>query len=467
MIKENQHYLNFSLVVIDILIILFCLLIAFYIRFLSPFFNPLQIQPSLVHHIKPLLYMVPIFLCFGYIFGLYRPQRYRSLITEYASILKTSCVSSMIFIMILYVADNIGYSRIFLGLFGLSVPVAFCIERTFLRFILRSLRKRGYNQKNILIAGLSCGTKEYLRIINANPQWGYDVMGILDNRSKKGFKVGQTKIINTLDQLDEILKNNILDEVIIALKNEDSPLLEDLIETCEKWGVFTRIIPDYFKFIANHPHIENLYGLPIISIREVPLHNIVKKVIKRGVDIIGALVGVLLFSPILLVITALVKLTSPGPIFFKQERVGLNKKNFMMLKFRSMVVQTAGDSDTKWTTNGDARVTPLGQFIRKTSLDELPQLLNVLKGDMSLIGPRPERPFFVDKFKDEVPKYMVKHQVRPGITGWAQVHGWRGDTSIPKRIEYDIYYIENWTLWMDMKIVLMTVFNGFINKNAY
>ena len=243
--------------------------------------------------------------------------------------------------------------------------------------------------------------------------------------------------------------------------------LGDMVAICEKSGVHTKFVPDYYKFISTNPVTEDLNGLPVINIRNVPLTNTVNKCIKRLVDIIGSIVCIILFSPIMAVVAVLVKKSSPGPIIFCQERVGLHNKPFKMYKFRSMGVQSASKEQKAWTVHNDPRVTPVGRIIRKTSLDELPQLFNVLKGDMSLIGPRPERPLFVEKFKEEIPRYMIKHQVRPGLTGWAQVNGYRGDTSIRKRIEYDLYYIENWTLGFDFKIIFLTFFKGFINKNAY
>ena len=213
--------------------------------------------------------------------------------------------------------------------------------------------------------------------------------------------------------------------------------------------------------------MEDLLGLPVIHIRHVPLTNTFNSMVKRSIDIFGALVAIILFSPIMLISAILVKTTSKGPLIFRQERVGLHNKPFYMYKFRSMAVQEIKDEKAAWTTKNDPRVTGIGKIMRKTSIDELPQLFNVLKGDMSLVGPRPERPFFVEKFREEIPRYMVKHQVRPGLTGWAQVNGYRGDTSIRKRIDCDLYYIENWTLGLDFKILFLTFFKGFVNKNAY
>ena len=208
-------------------------------------------------------------------------------------------------------------------------------------------------------------------------------------------------------------------------------------------------------------------GLPVVHIRHIPLSDSFNAACKRVVDIFGALVALILFSPIMLIAVIGVKLSSPGPIIFKQERVGLHNRTFSMYKFRSMGVQAPKDEKNCWTVKNDPRVTPFGRFMRHTSIDELPQLINILKGDMSLVGPRPERPLFVEKFREEIPRYMIKHQVRPGLTGWAQINGYRGDTSIEKRIECDLYYIENWTLGLDFKIIFLTFFKGFINQNAY
>ena len=243
--------------------------------------------------------------------------------------------------------------------------------------------------------------------------------------------------------------------------------LEEIVAMCEKSGVHTQFVPDYHNIIPTKPYTEDLQGLPVINIRYVPLNNTFLAAIKRGVDIIGALVAIVLFSPVMLFSCLAIKLTSPGPLIYRQTRVGLHNKLFEMYKFRSMEVQPEETEKKAWTVKNDPRVTGYGKFMRHTSIDELPQLFNILKGDMSLVGPRPERPFFVEKFREEIPRYMVKHQVRPGLTGWAQVNGYRGDTSIRKRIDCDLYYIENWTLGLDFKILFLTFFKGFVNKNAY
>ena len=303
--------------------------------------------------------------------------------------------------------------------------------------------------------------------MNMNPEWGYQIRGILDDHEEWGKEYKGVRVIGKTGELEAILELNTLDEIAITLGLREYGKLEKIVAACEKSGVHTKFIPDYNNMIPTLPYMEDLQGLPVIHIRHVPLTSLTNATMKRIIDIFGALVAIVLFSPIMLGTAAAVKLTSRGPVIFSQERVGLHNKPFKMYKFRSMAVQSAAKEKSKWTTPGDPRVTPVGKFIRKTSIDEMPQFFNVLKGDMSLVGPRPERPFFVEKFKEEIPRYMVKHQVRPGLTGWAQVNGYRGDTSIVKRIEHDLYYIENWTLGFDFKILFLTIFKGFINKNAY
>ena len=341
------------------------------------------------------------------------------------------------------------------------------IERLMIRAFLRSIRKNGYNQKHILLVGYSKAAEQYIDRIKQNPQWGYNIRGILDDNIARGTLYKGVKVIGSVGNLSYILPENKLDEIAITLGLEEYYKLEKIVAECEKSGVHTKFIPDYGNIIPTRPYTEDLLGLPVINIRYVPLSNTFNALIKRLTDIIGSIVCIIIFSPIMLTSAVLVKMTSKGPLIFKQERVGLHNKPFQMYKFRTMYVQTEEEERKGWTQKNDPRVTSVGRFLRKTSLDEFPQLFNVLKGDMSLVGPRPERPQYVEKFREEIPRYMIKHQVRPGMTGWAQVNGYRGDTSIRKRIEHDLYYIENWTLGLDIKILFLTVFKGFINKNAY
>ena len=337
----------------------------------------------------------------------------------------------------------------------------------FIFYILRDMRKKGLNQKQVLLVGYSRAAEEYIDRIQQNPQWGYTVRGILDDNVPAGTMYKNVKVIGRIANLMVILPVSSLDEIAITLGLSQYYRLEEIVTLCEKSGVHTKFIPDYNKIIPTKPYTEDIQGLPVINIRYVPLSNTFNALVKRAMDIVGAIAGIIVSSPVMLLMCILIKITSPGPLIYKQERVGLHNKTFWMYKFRSMELQPEAEEKKAWTKKNDPRVTGIGKFMRRTSIDELPQFFNILKGDMSLVGPRPERPFFVEKFREEIPRYMVKHQVRPGLTGWAQVNGYRGDTSIRKRIECDLYYIENWSIGFDIKIMFLTVFKGFINKNAY
>lgn len=315
--------------------------------------------------------------------------------------------------------------------------------------------------------GYSRAAEAYIDRIMANPQWGYVVRGILDDSVPRGAVYKGVKVLGSIDNLLYILPENKLDEIAVTLSLSDYDRLEEIVNLCEKSGVHTKFIPDYNSLIPGKPYTEDLSGLPVINIRYVPLSNTMNAVAKRAVDIVGSLCGLVILSPLLLTVALLVRVTSRGPVIFSQERVGRHNRTFRMYKFRTMYVQDASEEKKGWTTRNDPRVTRVGRFLRRTSIDELPQLFNILIGNMSLVGPRPERPQYVEKFKEEIPRYMIKHQVRPGLTGWAQINGYRGDTSIRKRIEYDIYYIENWSMEFDFKIMFLTIFKGFINENAY
>ena len=368
---------------------------------------------------------------------------------------------------VLYLIKMIDFSRWMLFYFYVLNVILETIARNLIRYFLRDIRRKGYNLKHIVLVGYSRAAEEYIDRILENPQWGYKIRGILDDNIEAGTEYRGIKVIGRIDNLMVILPENRLDEIAITLGLSEYSRLEEIVNLCEKSGVHTKFIPDYNRVIPTKPYTEDILGLPVINIRHVPLTNTFYAAIKRAMDIAGAICAIILFSPVMLFSAIMIKLTSPGPLIFKQERVGLHNRTFMMYKFRSMDVQAPDKEKTKWTVKDDPRVTNFGKFMRKTSIDELPQLFNILKGEMSLVGPRPERPFFVEKFKEEIPRYMIKHQVRPGMTGWAQVNGYRGNTSIKKRIEYDLYYIENWTLGLDIKILFLTVFKGFINKNAY
>ena len=455
-------------VVIDAVVIIVSYLLAWTLKFVGPFSVDAVRSLSFEWYMTALVGIVPVYLILYYAFNLYTPKRVQGRRLEFSNIVKANTVGILLIIGCIYVwLKEINFSRDMLFFFYFINMFLEELVRITIRYLLRDIRKRGLNQKHILLVGYSKAAEAYIDRILENPQWGYQIRGILDDNVEAGTMYRGIKVLGRIANLMVILPENRLDEIAITLGLSEYYRLQEIVAMCEKSGVHTKFIPDYNNIIPTKPYTEDLVGLPVINIRRVPLSNMLNAFVKRAMDIFGALVALTLFSPVMLVITIIIKVTSPGPLIFKQERIGLQNKPFYMYKFRSMVVQDASKEKNGWTVKNDPRVTPVGKFIRKTSIDELPQLINILKGDMSLIGPRPERPQFVEKFKEEIPRYMIKHQVRPGLTGWAQVNGLRGDTSIQKRIEYDLYYIENWTLGFDIKILFLTFFKGFINKNAY
>ncbi len=468
MIKDNQKVFNRLMVVADAVITASSFMSAYYFKFYILNNGPgIGVLPA-SDYFALLGFIVPVYVLMYYACSVYAPKRTVRRRFEIYGIIKANTIGILTLIIILYmVVREINYSRSVMVIFyGFNVFLTSCF-RLALRKGLRTIRSRGYNLKHILLVGYSRAAEEYIDRLKDNPQWGYEAYGILDNSIPAGTCYKGVQVLGSLTNLETILPENRLDEIAITLPLRDYDCLGEIVSTCEKSGVHTKFIPDYNSLIPSKPYTEDLMGLPVINIRYVPLTNTGNIIIKRIMDIIGSLAGILITSPVMLASALLVKLTSPGPVIFRQERVGLHNRPFYMYKFRSMEQQAPGEEKKAWTVRDDPRVTPVGRFLRRTSLDELPQLFNILKGDMSLVGPRPERPLFVEKFREEIPRYMVKHQVRPGLTGWAQVNGLRGDTSIRKRIEHDIYYIENWTFGFDIKIILLTFFTGFINKNAY
>lgn len=468
MIKENQKRLNRLHVLLDAVVIFVSYLIAYLIMYYN---DGAQLALSTQEYFSALIIIIPGFLILYEFFELYTPKRVSGRRSEIANIFKANSIGFLIFTLTLYLGgknmDMHHFSRRLVIIFYILTNVLMVFERSSIRIFLMNIRQKGYNQKHILLIGYSRAAEGYIDRVKQNPEWGYNIRGILDDNKERGFSYNGIKVIGTIQNLHMILEMNVLDEIAITLSIKEYEHLEAIVNDCEKSGVHTKFIPDYNNFIPTIPHIEDLWGLPVINIRHVPLTELHNAYIKRIVDIFGALFGIILFSPVMIISAILVKLTDGGPIIYAQERVGLHNKPFRMYKFRSMAVQKPSEEKSKWTTPNDPRVTGVGRFIRKTSIDEMPQFFNILKGDMSLVGPRPERPFYVEKFREEIPHYMIKHQVRPGLTGWAQVNGFRGDTSIQKRIDHDLYYIENWTLGFDFKIMFLTIFKGFINKNAY
>lgn len=461
-------------IVLDGLVVAVSFLLAWAIKFLTPLAEstPGVTALSAETYFRTLYFIVPGYLILYGIYNLYSSKRSSRIRVEVAGIFKANTVGiglvMISFFMLSTSVDGVvDFSRTLILLFYVINMILTFLYRMLVRKFLYFIRRKGNNLKHVILVGYSRAAEAYLDRIASNPQWGYVVHGILDDHVPRGTLYRGVKVLGSLGNLEYILPENKMDEIAITLSLEDYDSLEHIVDLCERAGVHTKFIPDYGSLFPSRPYTEDLMGLPVINIRYVPLSNTWNALMKRLVDIFGSIFCIILFSPVMLFAAVGTRVTSQGPIIYRQTRIGLHSKPFTMYKFRTMRVQSAEEEKKGWTIPGDDRVTKFGSFLRRTSIDEMPQFFNVLAGKMSLVGPRPERPQFVDKFREEIPRYMVKHQVRPGITGWAQINGYRGDTSIRKRIEHDIYYIENWSLGFDFRILFLTVFKGFINKNAY
>ena len=388
MIKENQKHFNRLHVVLDAFVIVVSYFIAWMIKFLFMDQDvgalPFRIYAAAI------LPIVLVYLLLYYIFSLYTPKRVQGRRLEMWNIVKANTVGIALILGALYLIKMMHFSRELLAIFYFVNILLETGLRNLIRYFLRSMRKNGYNLKHILLVGYSHAAEEYIDRIIANPQWGYKIRGILDDHIEAGTEYKGVKVLGRIANLMVILPQNRLDEIAITLGLNEYYRLEEIVALCEKSGVHTKFIPDYNRVIPTKPYTEDILGLPVINIRHVPLTNTYYAFLKRTMDIVGSVCAIILFSPVMLFSAVMIKLTSPGPLIFKQERVGLHNQPFMMYKFRSMEVQAPEKEKTRWTVKDDPRVTGFGKFMRKTSIDELPQLFNVLKGEMSLVGPRPE-----------------------------------------------------------------------------
>jgi len=409
--------------------------------------------------VAAVLYTVAMLLLLA-LFGLYNKPRFHRTRHETFAILEANVLGILGIGTLLFLLKLQDFSRGVLAAFLITNSLALCWKRALIRALLLRLRDRGHFVKHVIIVGTASLACQYANNVAQEKQYEYTIAGFIGTKRPDL----NHPYLGSFDHLESHLQSAEIDEVIIALEPEETSWIKPVISTCEKCGTKVSVIPFYNDIIPPNPSIEIVGDTMLINLRSNPLDNLGYAFLKRSFDIIaGSLLIVLLSVPFLLIAIG-IKLSSPGPVFFRQQRVGRNKRWFQMYKFRSMRVNA--DQDTAWTTNDDPRKTRFGSFLRKYSIDELPQLFNVVKGDMSLIGPRPEIPYYVEQFKEGIPLYMVKHQVRPGMTGWAQVNGYRGDTSISKRIEYDIWYIEHWSIALDLKILLRTLFGGWINHET-
>lgn len=459
MIRKNQEFINGVNIILDLMVVIFSYVFASWLRL--EYFNGQSTNMAAISAKTILLaagYSIVLIFLLS-LFEFYNTTRTRRLLWKAKTIFACVTISTLLATALLYIFRLVEFSRGVLLAFYFITLFLLIAKYTFMRLVLRRFRGKGFNLKHIIVIGTGELAREFKRNVEREPELGYKIKGFVGRPSAL---LDDNEYLGGVDELDDIIFSPEISEAIIAIGAEESSRIREIISICERNGVRYSVIPFYNDIIPANPVIEMVGDSKLIMMRSNRLENIGWAILKRSFDLLGSLFGLIFLSPLFVVLAIGVKCSSPGPVFFKQTRVGYQRREFEMLKFRSLKVND--EENTAWSTDTDPRRTKFGTFIRKTSLDELPQLINVLKGEMSLIGPRPELPHFVDQFKETIPFYMVKHQVKPGMTGWAQVNGYRGDTSIQKRIELDLWYIENWSPGLDLHILVKTFFGGLINS---
>ncbi|MEM7481638.1 MAG: undecaprenyl-phosphate glucose phosphotransferase [Acidobacteriota bacterium] len=460
----------------DILATLAAFFGAWALRFEAQIVPLTKTVPSFGPYLMLLPFVAMVWPVVFYFHGLYRVQRGRSRVDEVLTLVMAVLVGTVLMsaFMTWYrptvAPDSIEYftfSRPFLAIFAVLNVLMATTARMILRASLRKLRLAGYNIQRILVIGAGALGKEITAKLLAHRELGFEVVGFLDDDpGKADTKADGIPVLGKLGEVDEVIEDYGIDQVFVALPLEAHRKMMRVLQRIGQECVEVRLVPDILQYATLNATLEDVDGTPVINLSQVPLQGW-SSLFKRAMDISAAGFGMLLLLPFLPIVAAAIWFEDRGPIFYRQERMGLDGKSFSMLKLRSMRVNAEASTGPVWAVRDDPRRTRVGEFIRRWSIDELPQLWNVFKGDMSLIGPRPERPAFVQEFKHKLPQYMLRHRVKAGITGWAQVHGWRGNTSIKKRLQYDLYYIENWSLTLDLKILWMTLRHGLRQTNAY
>lgn len=449
--------------VLDALILVVSWVMAYYLRTHYPLSIMQAAMPPFHLYAS---YSIVIVLLWGTVFSienLYSSKRMTRRTVEAYKVLRAHILSLLIFISLTYLVAAYKLSRGVFVYFFFIGGFLLVYSRILLRNSLRAMRAKGFNLQHVLIVGTGAAAQQVFSKLNRHPELGLNFVGFLGDKPKN-WSHG-VPVLGPISQVGQLVRTHRIDKLVVALPRNEGAELETVLNELKDEIVDLILVPDIYEYVALGCEVEDFDGVPMVSLNETPIIGI-NLFVKRVCDVLVSLVAIFMFGPLMLVLAALVKLTSPGPVLFRQERMSLNGKRFAMLKFRSMRTDQPGDVELL-TRKDDPRVTSIGRFMRRTSLDELPQFFNVLKGDMSIVGPRPERTWVVEEVRTKIPRYMLKHKVKAGITGWAQVNGWRGDTSLEKRIEYDLYYIKNWSVLFDLKILVLTVFKGLINRNAY
>ncbi len=464
MIRRSSQLLCVWFLVWDLAMTAGCWVGAYFLRFESGWVPLFKDQPDVTLCWRNLPLVILLAAVAYRLTGQYAIDRLRRLREEAVSVVKGTALMSLLVVATTFGLHDPYESRVTMLLFALLTPLTILTARRFSWAAIRWLRSRGYNQTHALIVGTGRVARKTAWALRHASWMGIKTLGFVEDQPSRW--TGDLDILGTTAELPRLIERYRVGHVFIALPLSRYHDARRVFDVLSQTLVEVRLVADVPGLAGVSLTTSNLDGLPLVGLRESP-HFGLNVVVKRTMDIILSLAALVVLSPVLLLIALLVKLTSRGPVLFRQERCGLNGEAFRMLKFRSMRVDAERETGAVWARKDDPRRTWFGTLLRKTSLDELPQLINVLRGDMSLVGPRPERPEFIKQFRKTIPSYMARHAVKAGITGWAQVHGWRGNTSLRKRVQYDLYYITHWTPWLDLRILWMTVWSGLFNRNAY
>ncbi|HWP81546.1 MAG TPA: undecaprenyl-phosphate glucose phosphotransferase [Bacteroidota bacterium] len=457
-------------VISDIVAIEGAFLFSYWLRFYSPLTSIIPVTlgiPELIAYVEGSLVVIPAWLLLFKMRGMYQPRRNVYFSDEFFAIVRVVFIGMLLVMAAAFFYREFSYSRLVFGMLGVFGIVFISLGRFGAMKFEQWWYASGRDTKHVVIVGVNETARRVYENIADHPSLGYEVIGYFSPGSSKGL-MGRTKLpyLGRIANIPAYIKSHQIEVLLVALTYKEHPQLYELVRDCEGLNTEIMMVPDMVELMTSRVRIKELEGIPFIKIKDVPL-SAWNQVIKRGFDVVFSTVILILTSPLFLIIPLLIKLDSQGPVFYSQERVGLDGVSFRVLKFRTMRIDAEQKTGPVWARKDDPRVTRVGKFLRRFSLDELPQLLNVLKGDMSIVGPRPERPHFVQQFRKAVPKYLDRHRVKTGMTGWAQVNGLRGNASIEERTRYDVYYVENWSLVFDLKIIFKTIRAVLFGKDAY
>lgn len=467
-LKSHAGLFSFILRLIDVSLVAVVGVLAYYFSAAYQTYSAMGVQGLPSHYYKVVFLAAIATILTFQSFNIYRVWRGSSTLSEIKALTSAwFMVGVFLAVLAFFTKTGAEYSRSWMAIWFSVAWASFIVYRVLLRVSLKWMRSHGFNKRHIIVVGTGSQAILVSERLRESYWYGLEISALYGTSSDElPDWLTEKRLISELAELREYVASNSIDQVWIALPHSKESMIREVISALEDVHTEIRYVPDIFEYQLMHHSLSEVAGVPVVRISYSAIDGL-NRFVKWFEDYTLSFILLVLASPLMLAIAIGVKLSSPGPVLYRQQRVGWNGKEFTMFKFRSMQAEAEKLTGPVLASRRDDRTTRFGAFLRKTSLDELPQLFNVLKGEMSLIGPRPERPVFVEKYKEEVPHYMKKHLAKAGVTGWAQVHGWRGNTCLHTRIEHDLYYIENWSLWLDVKIIIMTVFRGFIHKNAY